>query len=354
MQQVVISALSPRRRNKEAFTLLEVLVACTVLVLLLAMLAAVMQTTTKTVLQASNRLSTYATARSAFDTMNQKLSQATLNTYWDYYNAATPPQRRSAANAATFAPAAYGRASDLQFVVRQNTQNSGYGGEIYFQSPEAFSADSSYQSTRGLLNACGYYVQFCSSAAFSPSIFGANPSYRYRLMQGMEPTESLSIYPNASSDAVSWITTIKNSGLNAPSSSVLPLADNVICAVFWPLLPAGQDTTGNGTALTTDYTYDSQVPITTLSPQPVQSDTLPPTIQVTMVVIDEASATRIDSGATPPSVIQNALAQNGGLFKKASSYASDLGLLQGALNAAHIGFEVLTTTVVLRESKWSP
>ena len=119
--------------------------------------------------------------------MSQKLSQATLNTYWDYDNPVIPT--------------VYERQSDMQFLVLQNTQNSGYGQEVYFTTPATYSPDATLRSTDGLLNACGYFVEYGPDTSFTPTTLTGSTTkyvthYRYRLMQGLEPTENLALYAN--------------------------------------------------------------------------------------------------------------------------------------------------------------
>ncbi len=358
--------ITKRYRQCASFTLVELLVAMSVLVLLLAIIAAATQGTALAVHKASGKLSTYAAARSAFDTINAKLAQATLNTYMDYYATNASGVGYLQTNTATFVPTIYGRASNLQFLVKQNANpavgfnaagtasGTGYGQEIYFQCPDAYSTDSAYQSEQGLLNACGYYVQYCSDSGFRPSIITSS-RWRYRLMQAIEPTESLQVLADAVSDNTAWTGNIANTGPGATlAADAIPLADNVISMVIWPMLPSALDATG--TSLAPNYIYDSQLsPAPALNGgvvvQPLTAHQLPPIIQVTMVVIDEASAARIDTkSSTPPTVIENALQ---GKFVSASKYAADLASVENSLSASHIGFEVLNTSVVMRESKWS-
>ena len=346
---------------------MEVLVAIAVLAVLLGIIAAVTQATSLAVRQASGKLNTYGAARAAFNTLNEKLSEATLNTYLDYYDGENPAQLRTAANMGTFTPVVYGRVSNLEFVVKQNSNpavgfntagagGTGYGQEVYFQCPDAYSTQSFYQSTQGLLNAVGYYVQYGSNSSFRPSLITAS-KWRYRLMQAIEPTEQLQVYANGSANLdtpAAWTANIANTGAgNAPAADALPLADNVIALVVWPRLPTAQDATG--IQLAPNYIYDSQFKVMTGTPpnqiQPLWADQLPPIVQVTMVVIDEASAIRIDTkSATPPAVIESALQ---GKFANVTEYSSDLASLENSLAANHIKFEALNTAVVLRESKWS-
>ena len=358
--------ISRSYRHLASFTLVEMLVAIAVLALLLTIIAAATQGTALAVHKASGKLSTYAAARSAFDTINAKLAQATLNTYMDYYATNASGVGYLQTNTTTFVPAIYGRASNLQFLVKQNVNpavgfnavgtstSTGYGQEIYFQCPDAYSTDSAYQSAQGLLNACGYYVQYSSDSGFRPSII-ASSRWRYRLMQAIEPTESLQVLADAISDNTAWTANIANTGPGATiAADAIPLADNVISMIVWPMLPAGLDATG--TNLAPYFNYDSQLsPAPALTSgvvaQPVTAHQLPPIIQLTMLVIDEASAARIDTkSSTPPAVIESALQ---GKFISANKYAADLASVENSLSASHIGFEVLNTSVVMRESKWS-
>lgn len=338
-------SLSSIRRG---FTLIEMLVAMTVLIVLLGLIVAVTNSVSTTMRRASAGIDALAGARAGFDTMNRTLAQATLNTYWDYDN--------------PVAPTVYLRQSDLQFLIRQNVQNAGYGQEVYFAAPESYTQDSSLRSTRGLLNACGFFVRFDSSKAFQPTTIGGE-KYRYRLMCGIQPTESLGIYKKpvrvaADSDSVyrakvqaywdsrDWITPIANSGTTGAMS---PLAENVIALIAWPRLSGTEDAAG--TKLTPDgkFVYDSQSSATVV-PQKITANQLPPVIQVTMIAISEAAAARLENGATPPADIEQALA---GRFTDVTKYQSDLDAVRKALSDKRIEHQVFNTAVPLRESKWS-
>jgi len=359
-----LESKKPGTRSGRGFTLVELLVAMAVLALMLVMMLKVTDLTSTTVTRSSAKIDAFAAGRASFDILNQRLSQARLNTFWDYYNAAG--QVRSAANAATFVAKNYGRASNLQFVLCPNTVHPYYGQELYFQAPEAYSANSNYQSTQGLLNGCSYFVRYGSDAAFKPGAVATN-RYRYRLMQGMESTENLQIFQtNAyltsyTGRPPAWTANINQTNVDTVASPVKPLSDNVIALIVMPLDLDGSIVVTNAPSNT--YNYDSQV-----NPAPaangVQGLTahqLPPRIQVTLVLIDEASAARIDTrNNTPPAAIENALA---GKFTvpsmdqlKVDLYGtgpSDTTSLVHKLTASHINYQILNTSVVLRESKWS-
>jgi uncharacterized protein (TIGR02599 family) len=132
----------------------------------------------------------------------------------------------------------------------------------------------------------------------------------------------------------------------------LPIAENVIALIIWPQSPAF----GSANPISTDYQYSSRqgFPLApTATPlQQAQAEQLPQILQLTLVAIDADSATRLENGTVAPAVIESALQ---GKFTTAttSQYATDLSHLESALAAAKINYQVLTTSVTLRESKWS-
>jgi uncharacterized protein (TIGR02599 family) len=367
-----LGPISTGGRRRDSFTLVEMLVSMAVLVILLAIIGSVAANTAQAIHVTSGKMNTYAAARSAFDVMNEKIAQATLNTYLDYYGT-SPLQTTPSLNTnsfTSFTPLTYGRVSNLQFVVRQNSNpsltfntpgtsgSSGkptYGQEIYFECPAAYSTSSTYQSLQGLLNACGYYVQYCNNTQFHPTMF-TPAKWRYRLLQAIEPTDSLSVVANdAIADNTGWTANILNTGTaGTPAPDAVPIADNVIALVIWPRLPVGQDAVGAN--LAPAYIYDSQsntapqLSGSTYSQVPA-ADQIAPILQVTMIVIDEASAARIDTKSlTPPAQIETALT---GKFCDVTKYATDLAAVETSLAGNHIQFEVLNTSIVMRESKWS-
>ena len=105
--------------------------------------------------------------------------------------------------------------------------------------------------------------------------------------------------------------------------------------------------------LTTDYGYDSSPD--GRFPQSLSVHQLPPTIQVTMVAIDEASAARLDTGATPPDLgLAGLFTTVGDVTNEANpGYAQDLQTLGSRLAAKHINYRVFTTTVSVRGAKWN-
>jgi uncharacterized protein (TIGR02599 family) len=336
----------PMPSRRSAFTLIELLAAMAVLIVLLGIIVGVTNSVSTTMQRATAGIDALAGARAGFDTLNRSLSQATLNTYWEYDN--------------PLEPAVYLRQSDLQFLIRQN---GNYGQEIFFTAPETYSQDAGLRSTRGLLNACSAFVTYGSSAQFQPTAVDS-PKFRYRLMFGIQPTEQLAIFNKPVRtggqgesayraavqtywNAAAWITPIDSA---STTGFVSPLADNVIALIAWPRLPVAEDSSGEELTPSGNFLYNSQANALSV-PQSLTANQLPPVIQVTMIAISEASAARLDTGSsTPPADIEAALA---GKFTQVASYQSDLDEVAKALADKNIEFKIFTTSVPLRESKWS-
>jgi uncharacterized protein (TIGR02599 family) len=311
-------------RNAEGFTLLELLVAASILILLLGLAFSVISQSSAIWSRSMDKIESFRGARLGFETITRNLSQATLNTYLDYDDPANPQN--------------YLKKSELKFFV--GTAGSGTlpgtantGGVIFFQAPLGYTSDAAYAGIESLLNTCGYFVSFTTNSSIPSHVASSKSTYRYRLMQLLVPAEKNQIY--TSSD---WFTPQSN------TSYAKPIVDNVIALIVRP-----QDPAALATELpNSQYTYDTTLNATT-TPQPVTANQLPPMVQVTMVAIDETSAKRIDNGSTPPAVITAALQNK---FSDPAQYQADLDSLSLGLSAHHINYRIFSSAVPLRESKW--
>jgi len=152
-----------------AFTLIELLTAMAILAVIAALILSIISQTSRVVRVSNDRVESFQSAREGFDTLTRQLSQATLNTYYDYYNSAR--EVRTSSNSSTFAPSLYGRQSDLHFL-------SGNGlvpnwdavtQSIFFQTPMGYTISSSYNGNGKLLNACGFFIAYTSDASEKPT-----------------------------------------------------------------------------------------------------------------------------------------------------------------------------------------
>lgn len=315
------------RRLVRAFTLLEAMVSAAVFALILSMLLGVISQTSSVTKSASNKISAFQGARAAFDLMARNVSQATLNAYWDYDQIPSPTR--------------YLRKSELHFLLGNAGDppfpgTPGTGQAMFFQAPSGVTGDpASYGGLETLLNAMGYFVDYRDQdnlpAPFSPPA----PVYRFRLMQAVQPTENLNVYNNTTGTA--WIADV--------AGSATPIADNVICLIIWPRRSPEDDP--DGLTLASNFAYDSRDNALNI-PQPGTANQLPPTVQLTIVAMDETSAARFCRSSSPPAEITSSM---NGLFETAANYAADLVTLEGRLADNKINFRTFAVTVPIRESK---
>lgn len=315
----------PAWRSSRAFSLVEVLVACTILALLLGLVLSIVGHTGEVWRKTNARIEVFKGARNAFNNLTRLVEQATLNTYWDYDDPNQPSRyiRRSELHFRT------GLASDIL------VEPGEYSGQaVFFQAPANVAAVG-YRGVEGLLSACGFYIQYGSDAAWLPAhIAGDGARNRFRLFQWIQNSETMEVYSLPDSQ---WI---KPGGTNG----AFPVAENVITMVVWPAEEGGQ------TSVLDSYSYDSRANANAAT-QPATANQLPPVFQVALVAMDEASAQRL--GGELKATVEGCL---NGLFqgKPSVTFASDLAKLEERLAAKKIQHHVFFSSIAMREAKWSP
>lgn len=311
-------------KRRGAFTLVEMLAAMAITAMILAVLFGITQQAGDAWRTSSAKIEAFQGARRAFEAVTRSLSQATLNSYYDY-NSVTNPS-------------GYIRKSDLHFVAGKALLPGQVGHAVFFQTPGGYSDDARYEGMESLLNACGYFVRFGkdpSRPAFLDSLPNVPPArYRYRLMELMQPSQQLSVYDNPSGNA--WI----DAALAQTPPQLRQLGENIVALVILPRSPEAAPLAG-------EFEYDSRSGGASL-PQPATQHQLPPLVEVLMVAIDENSAKRLtgDTANPPDFGVQ-------GLFQRADRLESDLRELEAGLNRLRVTYRVFRTTVPLRNAKWS-
>ena len=371
--------------GRRAFTLAELLVSMVLLIIIVGLVAQMTSQTSQIWRNSMSRIQTFQEARGAFESMTRNLSQATLNTYYDYYDGNTP--RSLFAPLSNFIPTSYDRVSELHFISGQAatllnasptplvTQTQG----VFFQAPLGYSA--SYQELDNALNACGYFLQFDAAANSVPALIldtpGYKPRYRFRLMEMIQPTENLSVYPAPTTAAQNkWFTDYA-----AIDSRVI--AENVIALALLPKLSQADDPTG--VALAPAFNYNSRIPLGATSDpawpsaspafpgdqfaattgagatySATRHNQLPPLMRVVMVVISETSALHLQGNSTTVPAAIN-LSQTG-LFTDATKLDSDIQAVTDICNATpgnltgntqRLTYRIFTSDVIMRDAKWS-
>jgi uncharacterized protein (TIGR02599 family) len=316
-------------------------------------------------------------SRTAFETMTTRISQATLNTYWDYNN--------------TTSPTRYERRSELRFICGNAGTPSQLLGDsgtakrvshcIFFHAPLGFVDDTQAQSPdtqihglEGLLNVWGYFVELNNDANLRPTILTSDVTtvplrVRFRLMEMMAPASKMATYQYTSGvgndllpkgktyTGKQWYQSI----VNGTTPNTHALAENVVALILHPEFSA-QDraelvkTNGtSGAELASNYLYDSTA--TAANVDLNTKDQLPPAMRVTMVAIDEPSAVRLALSTDS----QNIFGLQG-KFQQAAQFKQDLtldssrsadGSLENKLVSLKVNYRVFTTTVPIWGAKWS-
>ena len=351
---------------KAGFSLLEVLVSTAVLALFVVLLTTITDSAFRLWRNTQSSIVSFDAARTAYDALTRRLSQATLNTYLDYYD--TSWVRRNPSSATSFTPARYGRASDLQFVVDDAAALMGgnqQGKGVFFFAPLGFSnGNATLSDLPNLLNACGYYVEFGSDANLRPAFLSTLPNKnRYRLIENILPTQDFNTscggYP-AFTDTIStndklWITY----GLTGNNSVKNVLCENIIALIIRPEV-AEKDVsllglpTAASYSLTGNYSYDSRKgesrpAVTSSDPSALQFAQLPPMLRVVMVAVDEKNAARLTTDSNPPAAFK----LNTNWFKDPANLDQDLADLEEQLIDAKVDFRIFNQVIPLRGAKFS-
>lgn len=319
------------KQRQSGFTIVELLVATAVLMLLMALLLSALNSSMTIWTRGASKIQSFQQARAAYEAMTRKISQATLNIYWDY-------DTNASGN-----PIGYKRQSELQFLSGPATNllpsaANSRTHSVFFVAPLGYSTDTNQALLQGLLNAGGYYLEFNTNSP--PSPLTANyAKYRFRLMEIWQSSENLGIY---SSNNPSGTLPPANPWYSTNQSSML--AENIIALIIRPRLPEREDPTGNA-LVTSSFIYNSADTNRTNT-----INQLPPVVQVTMVAIDERSALRNENGTSMPDYGVTNFSQ---LFTTPANFQQDLKTLEDGLVSKNITYQVFDTLVPLEGAKWS-
>ncbi len=364
------------RGRSDAFTLVEMLVATAVLAAIVILLARITGETAAIWTRTTAKIDQFREARTAFEAITTRVSQATLNTYWDYqYDNPTSPTR---------VPLKYTRRSELRFIAGPSEEVLGNftrerpTHSVFFQAPlgetvvPLSDGSKEYAGFENLLCAWGYFVEFSSDKDFRPAFLPETtfpPRYRYRLMELRQPAESNEIFKFTSGLGVpkqtyagrDWFTGSVNQATASPQLRVA--AENVIAMIITPRLAPADEVAvnagkpGTGSPIAPKYLYDSAPTTTTYADgrvNPVHQ--LPPLLQVTLVAIDETSAQRLNFGKKtddPFGLKAKKRFTKSADFTKDLLQSGDVDSLENQLIRKRAGYRIFSTNVVIRGAKWS-
>ena len=327
--------LRNKRRPRDGFTLIEVLITVSILLIILVVVMQFMTFVDQAWKSAA--ADPYEEAQDAFETVAENLASATLAPYQDYADSSGSFRTNAA-----FVPDHLARRSDLDFVCGPGAVPGGLlassgrttsGSAVFFLAPEGYTQTYAHTGMTHLLNAMGYFVEFGDDGTAPGFILPQTHYWRWRLKQIFQPSESLQIFASATSSA--WIQQL------VPAGTALPvLAENVVTLVVLPERAAND----NGSALAPAFGYDSRNTGNLLT-----LHQLPPRLRLVLVAMDQSSAQRLagQNGSNPPQLVSSTL------FQQATQLDADISTLDTSLTAQKIGHRIFQREIQLTASAWS-
>lgn len=324
--------------------MIEMMAATTILLIIMLTIVSLTQQVSKAWQSSQAKIESFQGVRAGFESMTRLLSQATLNSYYDYCYG----------NGTGSPPTAYMRKSELHFISGKSllasspylagSGNQQIGHAIFFQTPGGYTEDTNYYGLDNLMNACGFFITY-SDDPDRPSFVNMPNRYRFRLMQFRQPTENLQTYNIA---AVTSPTTLQQQNWfysNLSTTTTRQLAENVIALIINPKRSA-EEVANGASLLSTDYEYDTRKGM--YPPNPLETtNKLPPMVEVILVAIDEPSAMKLGNSSTAPNLGLS------GLFKETAKLEQDLATLEATLNGhtPKITYRIFRTNVPIRAAK---
>lgn len=359
-------------RVRRGFTLVELLVSLLVLSIIMLVTFGIINQTNGLWNRTRANINAFQAARAGFENMTRRISQATLNTYWDYEyptDAAGNPDTSKA-------PRSYVRQSELHFIsgkAQAGTEPNLLAGAelqtvthaVFFQAPLGVSSSTAPAfKPANLLNARGFFVEFASDRLERPlflrTLSDMRERHRFRLMEFGQATEQLSVYLWAQNPSAAERKRWFLDPLKADPGTRHVLAENIIALVLQPMRsPHEKVAAGDPVAeLAPEFEYDSRRYVSASSTEALAKKTrnqFPPQVQVTMVAIDEAFAQRLDQTQPDPSLGLEKLfrAPTGGTGKAGEQYFEDLRTLEKTLVEKRANYRVFSTNVNIAQAKWS-
>ena len=365
-------------QRARGFTLVELLVSTAILALIVLLVARTVSETGTIVRRTAGKVEQFQSARAGFERIVARLSQATLNTFYDYDD--------------PIAPRRYLRQSELRFLcgsadkVLPQNDAARVSHCVFFCAPLGYSDAAATRGLDKLLNVTGYYVEYGDDRDARPTFLAQTlpPRYRFRLKEYTQPTNVLNLYRytsgltagklrNESYNGLGWFRDSFSTASNIPTSRTV--AENIVALILVPRLPKAEEASLGGSGdlspLAPRFAYNSRStrPQSTDDPSNAEqpdsgtstnsslnpSSQLPPLIQVTMVAIDEASTLRLGfkRGDSDYFDLSKRFRDTRQLTKDLSSLDPSDHSLTALLIEKGIRYRIFTTTVSIRAAKWS-
>lgn len=323
-----------------AFSLIELLVSMTILSLMILMVSFMLAEVEGGWSRVRGRSVEFRDARNALETIANRISQARIDTYWDYEMDQGLPIRYRKSSHLHFVT---GKAADLM----PDSLVKPSGSSVFFEAPFGMTQEQDLKGLSSLLNGWGYFAGFGGDAEWLP-LFArgrVQERYRFRLFEYHLPTEKLALHSEETPTGYRWITD------HLESKNVSLLAENVILFLIHPVSSMEVD---NAHQLAENYEFDSRA--YELAPDQPNAERarheLPPMILMTMVAVAEADFARFqqDRSDGVPEVFD---VEKIAPFSKSIDFEKDLQRLEEHLQENRIDYRVFSTAIGLRSSKWT-
>jgi uncharacterized protein (TIGR02599 family) len=199
--------------RSQGFTLVEVMVSSALLVFIMVLVLTTVEQTQKLWVRTSSKVTQFQSARSAFDALTRRVSQATLNTYYRAFDEDISTES---------AVLTYAREAELQFMsgptakIMTSPEISGLPPDadlafpthsIFFTAPLGLTSEPDtslkggyvprFRNLSSALVATGYFIEYGEDPDVPDQLKQAGVIHskkRFRLMELNVPTEKLSIY----------------------------------------------------------------------------------------------------------------------------------------------------------------
>jgi uncharacterized protein (TIGR02599 family) len=354
-------AVAPR----QAFSLIEVMVASSIAMVIIAVLLSVVSRVADGTRAAATQADHFQQAQRAFETLGRRIEQATLSSYWDSYSVNATVRR-------------YQRMSELRFVCgpmqcganpldsAKPSVRPGHG--VFFQTTSGRmvnDSDPALLGLGGLINSWGYFVEVGTDSASLPSFLAGKAdldAVAPRLVEICEPPKRLSIYGYTSGapdySGFEWFrvpladATLRH--IAAENIAVLLVQPKLTGQEAARLLP-GASAEERDALLAPQLFYHSGAPVPPGTPvDRNMRHRLPAMVELTMVALGSATVSRIYSATSlDPLKVSDAFRNATSLRAElqGTSSAKQADSLEGRLVGLHANYRIFSATIPIRSAQ---